>query len=774
MAAASSGQGLPDPGGGQPPAPPVQGAGQQGPRGQQQQGPQGPPQAGQAQAAPGNYAQRAATAAVPKYIHLHLHRENKDISFNLSKKEKAALMFRRLKLEPKQVIGIESCNFEQIRIEVRQEVDIERFKTSVALDIRPGLKVKPMKELKRTTRVKVCWVPLDVPNEAIIETLSLFGKVTGEPKDLFFEISEEEAKDGDLFGLRHIKSGERAVEIELLKNIPSYVRIAGKRARIWYPGQNFTCGRCYKSFRSCPGKADRRECLRLKGKEKDFEEFWQETLAQQPRKERMSQSDSYGVDTVDLSRVPDDVEKPEIILWLQQHADISVDDAHLEFSGYRGTWRLKGIPDEETMRTIVSRVHGAKIRPNKQPILCIPIKAATPNKVKTTNVEPGSLEGEEMEIDPTKNSTGVESAAEKRSRQMRESEETRQAVERERQRLEAEKVAREQLLQQEQQQRDAQAAALGRAAGEGVGEGGGVQGGQAAAGKDGDVAGPIALVGGGAGDPDQGDSASRDTRVSTNLVDSTINTITNFGQTVFGFMKPQGPVKVGKSSAHGPLLAPQPGVPPVDPVVLVQETPADAQAGAGQHQHKHQSQRSSSQPPQVPESPTLRTRDNGNTSTMTIESENEIFNVTNPFKDPFSPSLLEPQTYTSDFARRLSMSAIDQTPAPKQPEPVQVNKRKAIVLKTPGLSSVSSLSDAASTPGTTNTEKENQKPAAADQAGEGEEQGGEKSKMGGVADGEVTPESKEPEDKDAFTKSRTKNQKKKDRRKTAAKRHKKF
>ena len=679
-------------------------------------------------------------------------------------------MFRRLKLEPNQVIGIESCNFEQIRIEVKQEVNIERFKTSVALEIRPGLKVKPMKELKRTTRVKVCWVPLDVPNEAIIETLSLFGKVTGEPVDLFFDISEEEAKDGDLFGLKNIKSGERAVEIELLKNIPSYVRIAGKRARIWYPGQNFTCGRCYKSFRSCPGKADRRECLRLKGKEKDFEEFWQETLAQQPRKERMSDSDSYGVDTVDLSRVPDDVEKPELTLWLKEHADILVDDEHLQFSGYRGTWRLTGIPDEDTMRMIVSRVNGAKIRQGKQTILCIPIKARTPNKVKVTNVEPENANrGEEMDIDPTKNSTGVESAAEKRSRQLKEAEETRLAVERERQRLAAQQQGQQ---QQESDQRDARAAAPGRGAGAGegdrVGDGGGVQGGQAAAGKDGDVVGPRVLVGGGAGDSVQGVGASSDNRVSTNLVDSTIDKITNYGKTMFGFMKPQGTAHVGKSSAPGSLLAPQPSVPPKEPTILVQETPAEPQPPAGQPPQPLP-QRSTSQPPGAPESPTLKTRKDGDNSKDTIESDDEIFNIT---KD-FSPSALNPPAYSSHFARRLSMSVVENTPAP----PSQPGKRKAIVLKTPtSRSSVSDVnSSAASTPAPQSQQhKSQQSQPAGGEAGEDGTTGGEKSKGEEVK----TPDNKEPgdtgKDKEGFMKSRTKNQKKKERRKTAAKRHKQF
>ena len=102
-----------------------------------------------------NYAAMAKKEG-DKWLALRLYRENSSISYNLSKKERATLLFRRLKIPPGNVRSFEACNFEMIRIEFQGDIDIERFKTSTAIQIRPGLKVQPMKEIKRTTRIKVC------------------------------------------------------------------------------------------------------------------------------------------------------------------------------------------------------------------------------------------------------------------------------------------------------------------------------------------------------------------------------------------------------------------------------------------------------------------------------------------------------------------------------------------------------------------------------------------------------------------------------------------
>ena len=574
--------------------------------------PSGPPGTGPppGTAPPVNYAATAAASHPPKYIHLHLHREDKNISFNLSKKEKAILMFRRLKLQPSQVIGIESCNFEQIRIEVRQEVDVEKFKTTTAMQIRHGLKVKPMKELKKSTRVKVCWVPSDVHNAEIVTVLSNFGKVVSEPQDLYFELSEEEMKDSDLFGLRSIKSGERAVEIEILRNIPSYVKIGGKRARIWYPGQNFTCGRCYKSFRSCPGKADRRECARNGGEEKDFEEFWAETMARQPIKESMREGDTFGTDTIDLARVPDAVTKKELMEWLKEDPrNITVGDDTLAFSGFRGTWRITNIESDDIMKMVVERLHGAKIR--GKPILCLPIKQNTPNKHKTTDMEPAAMETAEAPAMPAITSVGTETQEERNNRIRREQEETRKAVERERELMRSratdpadEETQAADLTQQQQ----------GVQAGPGAG-------GQTVEGKDGGHRRPRAAVGGETEGEATGDSTSP--KVSTNGI---VNTL-KVGLEKFGILKRRDEINLNRD--------------------IVEETPASIPKNV----HNPNEVATVEASPELKEPEKDKTQENeAAEGDITINTDDEIFTQQ---QKPFSPSDLQPANFSSDFARRI-------------------------------------------------------------------------------------------------------------------------
>ena len=606
MAAASSGQ--PPPGTGPPPAPgnntntPITGA-------------------ENTQSSGTNYASMAAATSESKWLHLHLHREEKSISFNLTKKEKAVLLFRRFKLDPKSVISIESCDFEQIRIELKPWVDVEKLKTSTAIQIRPGLKVQPMKELKRTTRVKVCWVKLSVPDEEIVKTLELFGKVEGRVEHLTFEINEEESKDGDLHQLKGIKSGERAVEIELARNIPSYVKIAGKRARIWYPGQNFTCGRCYKSFRSCPGKADRRECLRLKGKERDFEEFWKEIVAVVPRREAMAPDDKYDTDTLDLARVPEAVTKQELLDWIKSK-QINMEPEVLQPTQFKNTWKITEIPSEGVMEEMIKRLHGAKIR-NKA-ILALPIKMPTPNKTQHFDMEPGGeVDDPNMEVGENM-SSGLEKQKEKEA-EKEEDERLRKAAEKsgedEKKRIQQELDQQQRDRDQQQQERDQQ-----QQAGQGSDQG------RAAAGSS---AGPS--VPGKEGEATHNQTADKpNTRVS-NIFTSTAR---NLGET-FGLLSKKGPIIVeskSKSSAPQATSAPaqtkpnpepdkikppaETGTRPKQQQVLAEETPAQAPPVTNKNFVKETPLNLDPASPILSRSNRSKEEDNGD---LTVDSNDEIF-----------------------------------------------------------------------------------------------------------------------------------------------------
>ena len=328
------------------------------------------------------YAAAAKKAGDRKWLCMQLHREDRNIPFNLSNRERATLLYRKLKIPKENVKSLELYNFEHIRIELCGNINPEKFKTVEAIQIRPGLKVQPMKEIKRTTRIKVCWVPLDVPDETIFDTLSIFGKIdTDSLKFLTYEVTEEEAKEPDLFELKKVRNGERALEIEIEQPIPSYVKIAGKRARIWHPNQNFTCGRCYKSFRSCPGKADRAECKRQGGTERDFEDFWSEIANRQPRRGRMTSEEEFTTSTIDIAQVPKDVKKEVLLKWLKDEGGLEIEEDQLHPTTFPHTWRLTNIASSEKMTEIVKRMNGKLF--GKKQLLFLPIKLQTPKKTET-------------------------------------------------------------------------------------------------------------------------------------------------------------------------------------------------------------------------------------------------------------------------------------------------------------------------------------------------------------------------------------------------------
>ena len=68
-----------------------------------------------------------------------------------------------------------------------------------------------------------------MPDSVIIGRLSVYGSVLSFRRDILTD---------------SIFNGVRTARMEVKKDIPSTVRIAGEFIRFWYPGQPKTCRRC--------------------------------------------------------------------------------------------------------------------------------------------------------------------------------------------------------------------------------------------------------------------------------------------------------------------------------------------------------------------------------------------------------------------------------------------------------------------------------------------------------------------------------------------------
>ena len=88
------------------------------------------------------------------------------------------------------MIKVDQSAMKSIKIKVKPNIDIDRHKISHQYEVREGLYVQPMKEVKQERIIKLSWVPADVTDKQIIDVHQLFGKVTKPPVDSRFVIKD--------------------------------------------------------------------------------------------------------------------------------------------------------------------------------------------------------------------------------------------------------------------------------------------------------------------------------------------------------------------------------------------------------------------------------------------------------------------------------------------------------------------------------------------------------------------------------------------------------
>ena len=116
-----------------------------------------------------NYAAAAALNS-SKWIECYLQRDNPDddsVTYSLTRKELGNLIFNKLGLPkaPGVIKTIDENSLKVIRIEVSDDLDVDKYKNNCAIQVKEGLKVLPMKEIKREKWVKIQKVPSTTRNE---------------------------------------------------------------------------------------------------------------------------------------------------------------------------------------------------------------------------------------------------------------------------------------------------------------------------------------------------------------------------------------------------------------------------------------------------------------------------------------------------------------------------------------------------------------------------------------------------------------------------------
>ena len=329
-----------------------------------------------------SYSLRAAQGTQPKWFEFFLARDSETIPFTLNEEELATILYSdtRFGFGEHDVIKVDMSAMKSVKIKVRAEVNLEDHKTTRALQVRAGLYVQPMKEVKQEKIVKLSWLPSDVPDEAIIEVLEMFGKVTRPPMDAKFVIKDNASQFAKR--LRNVFSNDKTVEMLIESNIPSYIKIQDRKVKVWYRGQEFTCARCFQSYHQCPGRAVAKTCQSKNPSLKvEFNDYWQNFKHKKPYREMMGEEEEvFDTETLRIYSFPKDASREQVHNWLKS-IDVNIDIEKLLPTTTPTSWYLKHV-GKENVKDLVKKIRGKIVgsKPNQRYIQCDPVNLTTPQK----------------------------------------------------------------------------------------------------------------------------------------------------------------------------------------------------------------------------------------------------------------------------------------------------------------------------------------------------------------------------------------------------------
>ena len=210
-------------------------------------------------------------------LDIMLERKDNSISYNLSKEELSKLLFKKMKLDPKSTMKIDTAGFGKIHVELKNEVNLETFLSLPAFDIRDGLRTRYYKpHHRKETLVTLSWMDIETPDDLLVHVLNYFGNVKSNVK--WTTIKEEEGESEIAKLLNNIQNGERQVWLEVTKPLPSYAMIDRRKVKIYHPGQRRTCARCQKVADLCKGNSNARLCEDNGGEKVNVADAWKDIL----------------------------------------------------------------------------------------------------------------------------------------------------------------------------------------------------------------------------------------------------------------------------------------------------------------------------------------------------------------------------------------------------------------------------------------------------------------------------------------------------------------
>ena len=109
------------------------------------------------------------------------------------------------------------------------------------------------------------------------------------------------------------------------RNIPSYCLWEnGRRVKVEYPGQSFTCARCHQVSKGCKGNGNASRCKKAGGHRVKLQDYWKFIIGRAPRTGQIEEDDVIEADWIMIDGIPEGINESDIQNHLKQHTRLSI------------------------------------------------------------------------------------------------------------------------------------------------------------------------------------------------------------------------------------------------------------------------------------------------------------------------------------------------------------------------------------------------------------------------------------------------------------------
>ena len=335
-----------------------------------------------------SYSNVASTPIKTRWERFYLQKVLPGVTYSLQVEEIAKFVYKSLKIPPGKLISYDDSIFQQLLLEVNDEVPQSIFNTTSAIEIKDGLRARPRVTIfeKPSTFVRVYWTSVTTPDEDFESALGYFGEVL-EIRHMKFRAGPrptelERMMDG-------VRKGDRVVKMHLKKPIPSYGIIAGKKCKFIYDNQDRTCSRCHQYVGICQGDGIPKKCEEEGVPKMEIEKAW-ELAIKADDSIAIEQEDNlnkeFEFDYIEIFGVEVGTENDNIKEWLEEN-EFELDDMEeLEPGENVRARKVMGLTLERA-RELIRKCHMKKM--GDKSIKVQPINLRSPTKGKSSRAAIG-------------------------------------------------------------------------------------------------------------------------------------------------------------------------------------------------------------------------------------------------------------------------------------------------------------------------------------------------------------------------------------------------